>query len=96
MKLRTYILLFLFLFAFTPLFVAFSINLPLVLDRFELFYHKAHLQNLRADFRDLDQHLASRHELVSLLSKLPEPGSVLGETTEANKQEIEQAKKTIC
>ena len=77
MKLRTQILVFLFLFAFTPLFVAFVINLPLVLDRFEHFYHGAHTQNLRADFRDLDQHLASRHELVSLLAKLPEPGSLL-------------------
>ena len=56
MKLRTQILVSLFLFAFTPLFVAFIINLPLVLDRFERFYHEAHTQNLRADFRDLDQH----------------------------------------
>jgi signal transduction histidine kinase len=77
MKLRTQILVFLFLFAFAPLFIAFLINLPLVLDRFEFFYHEAHTQNLRADFRDLDQHLASRYELVSLLSKLPEPGSLL-------------------
>jgi len=79
MKLRTQILAFLFLFAFAPLFIAFIINLPLVLDRFEHFYHEAHTQNLRADFRDLDQHLASRHELVSLLAKLPEPGSLLSE-----------------
>jgi signal transduction histidine kinase len=77
MKLRTQILVSLFLFAFVPLFAAFVINLPLVLDRFEHFYHQAHMQNLRADFRDLDQHLASRHELVSLLAKLPEPGSLL-------------------
>jgi len=79
MKLRTQILVFLFLFAFAPLFIAYAINLPLVLDRFEHFYHQAHTQNLRADFRDLDQHLASRHELVSLLAKLPEPGSLLPE-----------------
>lgn len=79
MKLRTQILAFLFLFAFAPLFIAFAINLPLVLDRFEHFYHQAYTQNLRADFRDLDQHLASRHELVSLLAKLPEPGSLLPE-----------------
>lgn len=93
MKLRTHILLFLFLFAFAPLFAAFIINLPLVLDRFELFYHKAHLQNLRADFRDLDQHLASRHELVSLLAKLPEPGSLLRQTTDTNKDKIQQARQ---
>lgn len=79
MKLRTQILAFLFLFAFAPLFIAFVINLPLVLDRFEHFYHEAHTQNLRADFRDLDQHLASRYELVNLLAKLPEPGSLLPE-----------------
>ncbi|MCW8962173.1 MAG: hypothetical protein OQL16_00155 [Gammaproteobacteria bacterium] len=77
MKLRTQILVFLFLFAFAPLFISFAINLPLVLDRFEYFYHEAHTQNLRADFRDLDQHLASRYELVNLLAKLPEPGSLL-------------------
>jgi len=80
LKLRTQILLFLFLFGLAPLFAAVSINLPLVLDRVELFYHRAHLLNLRADFRDLDQHLASRHEMVRLLSKLPEPGAVLGDT----------------
>ncbi len=71
MRLRTHILSFLFLFAFTPLFLAFIINLPLVLDRFEKFYHSTNLQNLRSDFRDLDQHLASRHELLTLLSELP-------------------------
>jgi signal transduction histidine kinase len=77
-KLRTQILLFLFLFALVPLMAAVLINLPLVLDRLELFYQQAYLQNLRADFRDLDQHLSSRDEMVRLLSKLPEPGSVLG------------------
>jgi signal transduction histidine kinase len=79
LKLRTQVLLFLCLFGLAPLVAAVVINLPLVLDRVELFYHKAHLQNLRADFRDLDQHLASRHEMIRLLSKLPEPGSVLGQ-----------------
>jgi hypothetical protein len=66
------------------MFAAFVINLPLVLERIELFYHKAHIQNLRADFRDLDQHLASRHEMVSLLSKLPEPGVLLDDITSQN------------
>jgi signal transduction histidine kinase/ActR/RegA family two-component response regulator len=84
MKLRTQILLFFFAFALTPLLIAVVINLPLVLERMDLFYQKAHLQNLRADFRDLDQHLASRHEMVRLLAKLPEPGAVLGQKGEEN------------
>ena len=91
MKLRTQILLFFFLFALTPLIVAVMINLPLVLERMELFYHKAHLQNLRADFRDLDQHLGSREEMVRLLAKLPEPGTVLGER-ERKEEEIDRAR----
>ncbi|MEJ1354818.1 MAG: ATP-binding protein [Candidatus Sedimenticola sp. (ex Thyasira tokunagai)] len=78
MKLRTQILLFSFLFALTPLLLAVLINLPLVLERMERFYHEAHLQNLQADFRDLDQHLASRNEMVRLLTKLPAPGIMLG------------------
>jgi len=80
-KLRTQVLLFFLLFALTPLLTAVVLNLPLVLGRMELFYHKAHLQNLRADFRDLDQHLASREEMVKLLAKLPEPGSVLDDNS---------------
>ena len=92
MKLRTQILLFFFAFALTPLLIAVVINLPLVLDRMELFYQKAHLQNLRADFRDLDQHLASRHEMVRLLAKLPEPGTVLGSQEGAGSEQIDQAR----
>ncbi|MGV6826092.1 MAG: ATP-binding response regulator [bacterium] len=83
MNLRTRILLFLFIFALAPLLVAVVINLPLVLDRVELFYRQAILQHIRADFRDLDQHLASRDEMVRLLAKLPEPGAVMG-TVENN------------
>ncbi|WP_456418050.1 ATP-binding protein [Thiolapillus sp.] len=79
MSLRTRILLFLFGFALLPLLAAVVINLPLVLDRVELFYRQAFLQNLRADFSDLDTHLASRDEMIRLLAKLPEPGVVLGE-----------------
>ncbi|MCW8907552.1 MAG: ATP-binding protein [Sedimenticola sp.] len=92
MKLRTQILLFFFAFALTPLLIAVVINLPLVLDRMELFYQKAHLQNLRADFRDLDQHLASRHEMVRLLAKLPEPGTMLGDREGAGSEQIDQAR----
>ncbi|MCP5409270.1 MAG: response regulator [Chromatiaceae bacterium] len=91
MKLRTQLLLFFLLFALTPLLTAVALNLPLVLGRMELFYHKAHLQNLRADFRDLDQHLASREEMVKLLAKLPEPGSVLDGSNQ-DEEAIDQAR----
>jgi signal transduction histidine kinase/CheY-like chemotaxis protein len=74
MKLRTQISLFLFLFGLVPLFAAILINVPLIFDRIELLYHKAYLQNLRAGFSDLDQHVARRHETVRLLAKFPEPG----------------------
>jgi len=77
-KLRNQILVLLLVFGLAPLLISIAFNLPLVLDRTALIYHKAHLQNLRADFRDLDQHLASRHEMVRLLAKLPEPGLILG------------------
>ncbi|MCU7947660.1 MAG: histidine kinase, partial [Candidatus Thiodiazotropha sp. (ex Cardiolucina cf. quadrata)] len=89
MKLRTQILILLFLFGFAPLTAMVLTNLPFVLDRLEFFYHKAYLQNLRADFRDLDEHLASRHEMLRLLAKLPEPGLILGE------QEVEEGMKQI-
>ncbi len=92
MRLRSQILLFSFLFALVPLVTAVVINLPLVLERMELFYHKAHLQNLRADFRDLDQHLASRDEMVRLLAKLPESRVVLGENESLRTGEIDQAR----
>ncbi len=92
MKLRTQTLLLFLLFALTPLILAVVINLPLVLERMELFYHKAHLQNLRADFRDLDQHLASRDEMVQLLAKLPEPGTILASDGELDGREIDKAR----
>ena len=96
-KLRTQILLFLFLFALMPLLAAVVINLPLVLDRLELFYHKAHLQNLRADFRNLDQHLASRHEMARVLAKLPEPGIMPGfsASNSAAVNNLDQAQATL-
>jgi signal transduction histidine kinase/CheY-like chemotaxis protein len=89
-KLRYYILLLLLLFGLAPLIVAVMINLPLVLDRTAMFYQKAYLQNLRADFRDLDQHLASRDEMIRLLAKLPEPGVILGET--GHEDEVDRAR----
>jgi signal transduction histidine kinase/CheY-like chemotaxis protein len=77
MKLRSQIFLFLFLFGLVPLFAALIINVPLVFERIESLYHKAYLQNLRAGFSDLDQHIARRHETVRLLAKFPEPGMLL-------------------
>jgi signal transduction histidine kinase len=81
-KLRTQILLLLFVFGLAPLLAAVIINLPFVLDRMQLFYHKAHLQNLRADFRILDQHLARRNEMARVLSKLPEPGIISAKSSQ--------------
>ncbi len=92
MKLRTQILLVLFLFGFAPLTAIVMSNLPFVLERLEFFYHKAHLQNLRADFRDLDEHLASRHEMLRLLAKLPEPGLILDEQEDKKSDEIDAAR----
>ncbi len=92
MSLRLRILLFLFLFGLLPLMLAVIINLPLVLERVELFYRHAFLQNLRADFSDLDQHLASRDASVRLLAKLPEPGALVGDDNELDKKEIDVAR----
>ncbi len=92
MSLRTRILLFLFVFALLPLLGAVAINLPLVLDRVELFYRQAILQNLRADFQDLDTHLASRDEMLRLLAKLPEPGVVLGQAPRVSEAQITRAR----
>lgn len=88
MSLRVRILLFLFLFGLVPMLLAVVINLPLVLERVDLFYRHAFLQNLRADFSDLDQHLASRDASVRLLTKLPEPGSLV-EESERDQTEID-------
>ncbi|MEA1051468.1 ATP-binding protein [Lamprobacter modestohalophilus] len=94
MKLRYYILLLLLAFGLIPLIIAVLINLPLVLDRTAMFYQKAYLQNLRADFRDLDQHLASRHEMIRLLAKLPEPGIILGEASDEEAIDLARARYT--
>lgn len=73
MTLRRQILLVLLLFGLVPLVAVVFLNMPMVISQLERFYHEAHLQNLRADFRDIDQHIASRNETVRLLGKLPEP-----------------------
>jgi signal transduction histidine kinase/CheY-like chemotaxis protein len=93
-KLRYYILLLLLLFGLAPLIIAVLINLPLVLDRTAMFYQKAYLQNLRADFRDLDQHLASRDEMIRLLAKLPEPGVILGDIGHEDDIDLARARYT--
>ena len=92
MSLRMRILLFLFLFGLVPLMLAVVINLPLVLERVDLFYRHAFLQNLRADFSDLDQHLASRDASVRLLAKLPEPGALVGDGGGGDQAEIDLAR----
>ena len=77
MKLRTQISLLLFMFGLVPLLLGFIMNIPMIFDRIETLYHKAHLQNLRAGFSDLDQHIARRNEMARLLAKMPEPGMLL-------------------
>jgi signal transduction histidine kinase len=94
MSLRMRILLFLFLFGLVPLMLAVVINLPLVLERVDLFYRHAFLQNLRADFSDLDQHLASRDASVRLLSRLPEPGALMGNDQEQQAIDLARARYT--
>ena len=94
MSLRMRILLFLFLFGLVPLMLAVVINLPLVLERVDLFYRHAFLQNLRADFNDLDQHLASRDASVRLLSRLPEPGALMGNDQEQKSIDLARARYT--
>jgi len=79
-KLRTQITLFLLLLGLTPLLVSFVINVPLVFDKLESFYHDAYLEKLRTDFHDLDQHITRRQEMVRLFAKLPEPG--IAQTTQ--------------
>jgi len=87
MNFRTQIVLFFFAFGMIPLLLAVMINLPLVIERTEQFYHKAHLLNLRADFRDLDQHLAAREELLKVLAKAPEP-SIIYDVTDLPESQL--------
>ncbi len=78
MRIRTLILITLLLFALAPVVLLLAFSLPPVLERLQGFYQQAHLQQLRADFKDLDQHLASRQALTGVLAKLPEPGTAIG------------------
>ena len=92
MKLRTQISLLLFMFGLVPLLAAYVINVPMIFDRIELLYHKAHIQNLRAGFSDLDQHIARRHEMVRLLAKMPDPAMLLGDDDSPSVQSLEVAR----
>lgn len=93
MKLRTQISLYLFLFGLVPLLAGFIINVPMIFARIETLYHKAHLQNLRAEFSDLDQHLARRHEMARLLAKMPEPGMLLTPARRETTKELKSARE---
>ena len=92
MKLRSQISLLLFLFGLVPVLIAFVINVPMIFDRIEGLYHKAHLQNLRAGFSDLDLHITRRNEMARLLAKMPEPGMLLTENEPGNAQAVKVAR----
>lgn len=76
-----------------PLLLAFIINLPLVFDKLEQFYQKAYLEQLRADFRDLDQHITRRQEMVRLFAKLPEPGMSWPAGEAADSEQLSRARE---
>jgi signal transduction histidine kinase/CheY-like chemotaxis protein len=90
-KLRTYILLILLLFALTPMALLLTFGLPPMLDRLQIFYQQANIQQLRADFRDLDQHMASRQALTGVIAKLPEPGIIVSSDNK-NAQKVIEAR----
>ncbi len=96
MKLRTQISLLLFLFGLVPLLIGFVINVPMIFHRIEAIYHEAYLQNLRAGFSDLDQHIARRNEIARLLAKMPEPGLLLADDKPDNARAIEAARLTYA
>lgn len=92
MKLRTQILLLLFLLGLTPLLVSVTTNVPLVFEQLERFYHEAYLQKLRTDFSDLDQHITQRQEVARLFAKFPEPGLNIKPTTEEAQDKIHEGR----
>ena len=96
MKLRTQISLLLFLFGLVPVLIAFVINVPMIFDRIEGLYHKAHLQNLRAGFSDLDLHITRRNEMARLLAKMPEPGLLLTDNESANTRAVKVARQAYA
>jgi len=85
-KLRTLVLLILFAFGLAPLIAQQLINQPLMFDRLTQLYNDSHLQNLRADFNELDQHIASRRETVRIISRFPHIEQLM---TSQNESELE-------
>lgn len=89
MKLRTQILLVLLAFALLPLLIIMVSNFPRVLDLVGTLNRELFLQDLRSDFRDLDQHLVTRQEMLKLLAKLPEPHVMLGQIETEDEDEVD-------
>ena len=92
MNLRGQVQLILFIFGLAPLLALLLLNVPMVYERMQSFYQTAYLQNLRAEFNDLDQHLATRKESLRWLAKLPEPGVVskISESTDSLTEALEE------
>jgi signal transduction histidine kinase/ActR/RegA family two-component response regulator len=88
--------LFLLLLGLTPLLVAVAITVPLVFDKLEQFYHKAYLEKLRSDFRDLDQHITRRQETVRLFAKIPEPGIALPENERKDADKLLEGRRAYA
>jgi len=88
-KLRTQVLLILFLFGLAPLIAHQLINQPLMFDRLTQLYNDAHLQNLRADFRELDQHIASRRETVRIISRFPHIKQLMSDQDESELEMVQ-------
>jgi signal transduction histidine kinase/ActR/RegA family two-component response regulator len=88
-KLRTQILLILFLFGLAPLIAHQLINQPLVFDWLTRLYNDAHLQNLRSDFHELDEHIASRRETVRIISRFPHIKQLLTDQDEPELEEVQ-------
>ncbi len=76
MNLRGQVQVVLFVFGLAPLLALLLLNFPMVYERMQGFYQSAYLQNLRAEFNDLDQHLATRKESLRWVAKIPEPGVI--------------------
>jgi signal transduction histidine kinase/ActR/RegA family two-component response regulator len=88
-KLRTQILLILFLFGLAPLIAHHMLNQPLMFDWLTRLYNDAHLQNLRADFHELDEHIASRRETVRIISRFPYIKQLLSGQDEPELEEVQ-------
>ena len=67
------------------------LNVPLVVDQLKSFYHHAHVQALQGQFHDLEQHLASREQVTTLLARLPEPGSMIFDDSQ-DPEELDRAR----